>query len=255
MFRNTGIGLLCVALLAWGASPKPRAKTLPRKKPARTKPVVPRLPAILPYPTAEVHHWGYDKGPADALCCQARLIGWTSTGAVAVLSSSHSPFTERVRYAVELLDPVSPDPEEIFAEEFFLGDDTLPEGCQGHEDPLRCVWNLRQKPIGEALRMNGLATTGIRMRPLSPFSVKAIPDPLGDAQGSGVGLSVTESGGGLVLEVPDTLDRGLHLWPLGTIARNRPSPQRFFVLRLFQRDSIGAAPAELGVRLVKIDGL
>lgn len=255
MFRNTWIGLLCMALLAWGATTKPRSKPIPRKKPVAVKPQAPRLPAILPYPSTEVLRWGYENGPATPLCCQARLIGWTSTGAVAVLSSSHSPFTERVRYAIELLDPVSPDPEEIFSEEFFLGDDTLPEGCQGHSDPLRCVWTLRRKPIGEALRMNGLVATDIRMRPLAPFSVKTIPDPLGDAQGLGVGLSVSENNGRMVLEVPDTLDRGIHLWPLGTVARNRPSPQRFFVLRLFQRDSIGAAPTELGVRLVKIDGL
>jgi hypothetical protein len=244
MFRDTSLRHLCLmtaALVGVALAAKPR-----------TKPMVHRP---VPFPTNDIQGWGYDGGPADEICCQNRLIGWTASGSVAVLSANYNPGLESFRYAIELHDPRFLEPEELFAEELFRGDDTLPEGCPGTTDPARCLWKIHQKRIGEILRMHGVTSTDIRMRPPPRFSVRTIFDPLSpkDAPNS-VGLTVSDSAGRLVLEMPDTTGAGLHLWPIGSIARNRPRPIRYLVLRLFQRDEPKAAPAELGVRLLKLGG-
>jgi hypothetical protein len=246
MLRDTGLRQLCLmatALVGVAWTAKPKSKPRP-KPPAR---------ASLPFPTNDIQRWGYDDGPADEICCQTRLVGWTAAGNVAVLSASYGADEERIRYAIELHDPGYLEPEELFAEEFFLGDDTLPEACKGIPDPPRCVWKIHQKEIGEILRMNGVNSTDIRMRPPPPFSVRTIVDPLStkDAPQS-VGLTVSDSAGRIVLEMPDTSGQGLHLWPIGTIARNRPQPIRYLVLRLFRRDAPDQPPNELGVRLMKL---
>lgn len=252
MLRDPSIRHLCLmtaalAGMALAARPNLKAKAKPRPKP-----VVHRS---LPFPTNDIQSWGYDGGPADEVCCQTRLIGWTASGNVAVLSASYNPVLESFRYAIELHDPGILEPEELFAEELFRGDDSLPEGCPETSDPARCIWKIRQKEIGEILRLHGVVSTDVRMRPPPPFSVRTIFDPLSpkDAPHS-VGLTVSDSAGRLVLEMPDTSGIGLHLWPIGSIARNRPRPIRYLVLRLFERDALQAAPVERGVRLLKVGG-
>jgi hypothetical protein len=244
MLRDTSLRHLCLMAtalvgVAWTAKPKPK----------------PLVHPPLPFPTNDIQRWGYDDGPADEICCQTRLIGWTASGNVAVLSATYDSDEERFRYAIELHDPGYLEPEELFSEEFFKGDDTLPETCQGIPDPLRCLWKVHQKQIGEILRMNGVNSTEIRMRPPPPFSVKTINDPLsGKDAPQSVGLTVSDSAGRIVLEMPDTSGEGLHLWPIGTIARNRPRPTRYLVLRLFRKDAPDAASGELGVRLLQLGG-
>jgi len=244
MLRDTSLRHLCLMVtalagVAWSAKPKPK----------------PLVHPPIPFPTNDAQRWGYDDGPADEICCQTRLIGWTASGNVAVLSASYSSDEERFRYAIELHDPGYLEPEELFSEETFKGDDTLPESCRNIPDPLRCIWKAHQKEIGEILRMNGVISTDIRMRPPPPFSVKTIFDPLsGKDAPQSVGLTVSDSAGRIVLEMPDTSGQGLHLWPIGTIARNRPKPIRYLVLRMFQKDESGAASSELGVRLLKLGG-
>lgn len=244
MLRDISIRHLClmtVALVGMALAAKPKSK--------------PMVHRPIPFPTNDIQGWGYDGGPADEICCQTRLIGWAAAGNVAVLSASYNSGLESFRYAIELHNPQYLEPEELFAEELFLGDDTLPEGCPGISDPARCIWKVHQKRIGEILRMHGVNSTDIRMRRPPPFSVRTIFDPLSpkDAPHS-VGLTVSDSAGRLVLEMPDTSGQGLHLWPIGTIARNRPQPIRYLVLRIFQRDEPKAVPIELGVRLLKLGG-
>lgn len=242
MFGDTRIRQLCLMATAlFGATLAAKPK-IPVHRP-------------VPFPTNDIQRWGYDGGPADEICCQTRLIGWTGSGSVAVFAATYAPEEERFKYAIELHDPAYLEPDELFSEELFQGDDTLPEGCAGISDPARCLWKVHQKEIGEILRMNGVQSTDIRMRRPPPFSVRTIFDPLSgkDAPRS-VGLTVSDSAGRIVLEMPDTSGAGLHLWPIGSIARNRPRPIRYLVLRLFERTTFQGEPRELGVRLMKIGG-
>ena len=206
-----------------------------------------------PFPASTFQRTGYNGGPSDALCCQSRPIGWTKEGLVAVLSSTFSPDEELFRYGIDLHDPAFMDPEEIFSETFFLADDSLPRGCEGESDPLRCVWKRHQKEIGDLLRMHGVSWSDIRMRPPPRVEIHTIGDPLPAVAGQqSIGLSLFENAGRVTLEMPDSSDAGLHLSPLGTIVRNRPTPIRYMVMRLYSREAPYAPPRELGARLLKM---
>lgn len=218
-------------------------------------PKPPARPTSPPFPGSVILRTGYDNHPADALCCQSRLIGWTKAGLVAVLSSTYSPDQELFRYGIDLHDPAFMDPEEIFSTTFFLADDSLPQGCEGETDPLRCVWKRHQTEIGDILRMNGVEWSEIRMKPAPPVEIHTVGDPLPPIAGQeSIGLSLFESEGRVTLEMPDSSGIGLHLSPIGTIVRNRPTPVRYMVMRMYSRPEPYGKPRELGARLLKMSG-
>ncbi len=216
-------------------------------------PAPPPPPPPPPYPTTAIHQWGYQRDSSDLLCCQSRLIGWTKNGDVAILSSSYSPEEQQFRYAIDLHDPEFLDPEELFATTFFVADDSLPLGCEESKDPLRCIWKNNQKTIGETLRKYGVTSTDVHMRPTPHVKLRFVPDPLPDlATQISSGLSLYDTAGRIVLEMPDTNGLGLHLVPIGTIVRNRPTPVRYMVMRCFSRDALAGPTNEQGVRLLRL---
>lgn len=245
MLRNAWIGPFCtLALLVW--APAWAAKPKPRPQPARIAPP-------LPFPTTDIHRSGYNSVPPDEICCRDRLIGWTASGNVATLASSYSPDGERFRYAIELHDPAFLEPEELFAIEFFLADDLRPEGCKSASDPLRCIWNLHRREIQATLKMHGVSQSEIRMKNPPAFEVQIVTEPLWDPLGESVGLTVLDSAGKLVVQMADTSLPGLHLWPIGSIVRNRPTPVRDLVMRAFRKSSQGTATQDMGIRLLRLD--
>ena len=220
-----------------------------KKKPAPPPPP-PRYPESIALRT------GYAENPHDDICCQSRILGWTKDGLVATWASTYSPDEEKFRYGIDLHDPAFLDPEGIFAEEFFAADDTLPEGCAGSKEPMRCVWKKNEKEIGETLRKYGVATTDVRMRSLPKIRFETIPDPLPDELAAGsVAVNLSDSAGLVTLGMSDTVSRGAHLSPIGTIVRNRPKPARYMVLRFYSRETREGPAVERGVRLLRMPGL
>lgn len=236
--RFTWMALLLCILAFAGKPQKARA----------SKPLPPP-----PFPSAAINRLGYNGGSPSPLCCESRLIGWTASGSMAVLSSEFSPEQQIFRYAIDLHDPAFMDPDELFSTTFFVSDDSLPMGCEGESDPLRCVWKRNQQQIGDLLRMHGVDWSPVRMRPVPNLEIQFVPDPLGEAGGGASSVSFFDFSGRLLIEMPDTTDPGLRLSPLGTIVRNRPTPKRYMVMRMYSREVRNGPPRERGVRFLNMN--
>jgi len=243
MLAEHGIRFIRVALLLSGLAFCGKAP-----KPSPSKPLPPP-----PFPSTAINRFGYNGGPASPLCCESRLIGWTANGSVAVLSSEFSPEQQIFRYGIDIHDPAFMDPEEIFSTTFFVSDDSLPMGCDGEPDPLRCIWKRNQTQIGDLLRMNGVTWSDARVHPLPKVEIQFVPDPLGQAGGGASSVSFFDFSGRLLIEMPDTTDPGLRLSPLGLLVRNRPTPRRYMVMRMYSRDVRNGAPRERGVRFLNMN--
>lgn len=202
------------------------------------------------YPSTVLERHGVEGKPVDDTCCQTRLIGWNAEGQIATYSSVFLPEEDSYRFGVDLQDLVNDQPRELFSIRLFRGDDTLGGRCRRTKDPLRCVWNDNNGRINGALTRAGFrGVTGAKLLPLPPFEIRWTAD--GDPEGQGSApFSMTDSGGRLVFQMPDTSTVGIHLVPAGVLHSTSPRA-RFLLLKMLRRDIRDDIMTDVGVRFVR----
>jgi len=205
-----------------------------------------------PFPSTVLVRHGFAGSPPNDTCCESRLVGWGPKASPVVLSSGWVDDEDAVRYALDLYDPMSVDPVELYSIRIFRGDDSLEGGCPDSTELLRCVWTGHAAEIQRALARAKVKLAGNpSLLAIPPHTEQWGVDPL---SGGSAPFSFDDSAGRLIFHMSDTLSPGLHLLPVGVLKTTFPHG-RLLVLRLASHGRWEEPLQDVGVRFVALNAV
>ena len=205
-----------------------------------------------PYPSTVLVRHGFAGTAPNDTCCESRLVGWGPNASPVVLSSGWVDDEDAVRYALDLYDPTTVDPVELYSIRIFRGDDSLEGGCPDSTELLRCVWSGHSAEIQRALARAKVKLAGSPpLLALPPHTEQWGFDPV---PGGSTPFSFDDSAGQLIFHMPDTLSPGLHLLPVGILKTTFPHG-RLLVLRLASHGRWDEPLQDVGVRFVPLNAV